>query len=199
MWERSRTIFDQSEYANLFGVNLPCGFEAIKASRVSPNLHLQMKPSLTLMTISLIAWSSNAWYLRRRPLFDLIDPFEDLMAPFDFPRPVKNTYTKIDTSVNPAIVQIDAPGFKPSEVEISLGEDGSLFVKGEHKCEKGQEGACIERRFERQMLLPRDLDGGSSTAKLEDGVLSIHIPHSPKPERKTIPVLSAGEPLKIQK
>ncbi len=78
------------------------------------------------------------------------------------------------------IVQAELPGVKKEEVNLSL-EDGRLRIavhRDEEKEEKDKNFIHKERRYcsmERNIFL-QEADSEGISAKLEDGVLKIHIP-----------------------
>ncbi|MBO1265193.1 Hsp20/alpha crystallin family protein [Proteiniclasticum sp. SCR006] len=78
------------------------------------------------------------------------------------------------------IVQAELPGVKKEEINLSL-EDGRLRIgvqRDEQKEEKEKNYIHKERRYcsmERNIFL-QEADSEGISAKLEDGVLKIHIP-----------------------
>src|ERR1700704_3036534 len=81
--------------------------------------------------------------------------------------------------------EIKAPiaGFKPEDVEVTFA-DGVLGIKATHKEEKSkQEGNYIRREvffgnFQRQILLPPDVQGDNIKASFDHGLLTIEVPRS---------------------
>ncbi len=90
-------------------------------------------------------------------------------------------------------LEIDLPGVKKEDIEISVNE-GVLSVAGERKLEKKEEKDNYTRiesffgRFERAFKLPNDADLDNIDAKFENGVLKVFIPRKAKPEGKKIEV-----------
>lgn len=96
-------------------------------------------------------------------------------------------FANLDISeTNDAItVEIDAPGVKRSDIDITL-TDSSLQIKGKresHKEEEGKNFKRIEREygeFERRVALPCEVDANRVDASLKDGVLTIRLPKTEK-------------------
>jgi HSP20 family protein len=91
------------------------------------------------------------------------------------------------------ILEIDLPGVKKENIEISVNE-GILTISGERKLEKKEEGENYTRiesffgRFERSFKLPADADAENIEAEYKDGVLKIFIPKKQKAEGKKIEI-----------
>ena len=90
-------------------------------------------------------------------------------------------------------VVADVPGVEPKDIDVSL-EDGVLTVKGERKSESSDEGegfTTTERTygsFTRRFTLPDTADADNISAKMEHGVLKLHIPKKEKVLPKKISV-----------
>lgn len=89
------------------------------------------------------------------------------------------------------VVEVELPGVKRDDVTIDL-VGSELVVSGEHR-EKERQGLLRHRtrrvgRFHYRVQLPEAVDGDDVEARLEDGVLSIHVPKSEaaKPRRIAI-------------
>lgn len=86
----------------------------------------------------------------------------------------------------------DLPGVKPEDLDVSI-EANVLTVRAERKQPK-PEGFDIVRsergqlRFSRQIELPVRVDPDGVLAKLENGVLSIHLPKASEAKPRRIPV-----------
>jgi HSP20 family protein len=96
--------------------------------------------------------------------------------------------------------QIKAPiaGFKPEEVELTF-TDGVLSIKASHKEDKSQkEGNYVRREvvfgnFQRQIVLPPDVQGDNIKASFDNGLLTVEVPRKVKPQAKRIEVHSSKE------
>ena len=94
--------------------------------------------------------------------------------------------------------EIKAPiaGFKPEDVEVTFA-DGVLSIKATHKEEKSkQEGNYIRREvffgnFQRQILLPPDVQGDNIKASFDHGLLTVEVPRKAKVQPKRIEVRSS--------
>jgi len=135
----------------------------------------------------------------------VFDPFRELQdierrlgAVLSANKPVQKVQT-FTPAVNEKVdekgyyLEIDLPGVKKEDVEISVNE-GVLVVAGERKLQKKDENEKYTRiesffgRFERAFKLPADADTENIAAKFEEGVLKIFIPRRQKPEGKKIQI-----------
>ena len=93
-------------------------------------------------------------------------------------------------------VDIDLPGFKKDEIQLSL-ENGYLTVsaaKGLEKNEETPKGRLIRQEryagsLQRSFYVGENLEETDISAKFENGVLSLQFPKKPEkklPEKKTI-------------
>ena len=96
------------------------------------------------------------------------------------------------------LVQADIPGFAENEVEIKV-DDQLLTISGKHAeaeskteaKEKAPAWLIRERRsasFVRSFTLPADVEKEQIEAKVANGVLTIHLPKSPKAQPRTIDI-----------
>jgi len=93
---------------------------------------------------------------------------------------------------NEMLLELEMPGIKPEEVEITT-ENGMLTVKGEKRSQRkeGDENNryhVVERSygsFLRSFQLPQGIDESKIEADYNNGILSIHIPKAalPQPHR----------------
>lgn len=83
----------------------------------------------------------------------------------------------IDESDKAYTLTLELPGYKQSHLEITM-EENALTVKAK------REG----HSYERTVTLPSDVDGNKIEAKLEDGLLVITLPKSPKAKPRTIEI-----------
>jgi HSP20 family protein len=94
--------------------------------------------------------------------------------------------------------EIKAPvaGFKPEEVEVTFS-DGVLSIKAGHKEDKSQkEGTYIRREvvfgnYQRQIVLPPDVQADNIKAGFDHGLLTIDVPRKAKVQPKRIEVRSS--------
>jgi HSP20 family protein len=91
------------------------------------------------------------------------------------------------------IVDVEAPGFKPEEVDISV-TDQTLTMRGEKKSETEEKKGdyhVSERSygsFSRTVKLPAAVDADQATAQHKDGVVTITLPKTEKSKPKKIEV-----------
>jgi len=81
------------------------------------------------------------------------------------------------------------PGLKAEDLNIQILDD-TLSIEGEYQPEDGE---YLMRElpigaFRRALRLPAALDADKAEAKIEDGVLTLHIPKSESARPKTIKV-----------
>ncbi|KZT58662.1 HSP20-like chaperone, partial [Calocera cornea HHB12733] len=91
------------------------------------------------------------------------------------------------------IVEAELPGVKKEDLEVRVGEGGkSLTIEGkvvkrnwEHKpaaqngetiAKNGTDESMYSSVFSRTFTLPRPVDGSRVRAKLENGILLLHVP-----------------------
>lgn len=91
-------------------------------------------------------------------------------------------------------VEVAAPGLTKEDFDVQINHDGDLNIKVESKHaeaeEKGKE-VYLRREFstytkyEQTLILPEDVEREKISAKVDCGVLTIHLPKpEPKPEPK---------------
>ena len=94
------------------------------------------------------------------------------------------------------VIKAPIAGFKPEEVEVTFS-DGVLGIKATHKEEKQQkEGSYVRREviygnFQRQIVMPPDVQGDNIKASFDNGVLQVEVPRKAKPQPKRIEVRSS--------
>jgi HSP20 family molecular chaperone IbpA len=101
------------------------------------------------------------------------DPFRNFFTGFSQLAGLEVTRNESDGYT----VEIPVPGFKPSEIEVTL-EENVLTVTG--KSEK--------RQFTRSLLLPEEIDPDNIGAKVEHGLLTLNLNVHPKAQPKKITV-----------
>lgn len=84
--------------------------------------------------------------------------------------------TESDTAYD---VYVDLPGIKQENVDVSLTSN-VLTIKGKRHSETSEKHEGVTREesgeFERSLTLPEGIQGDKVEAKMQDGVLSLHIP-----------------------
>jgi HSP20 family protein len=132
-----------------------------------------------------MATSSPIFGLRR----EIDRLFEDTFA-----RDGNNWTPAVDIkeSDNDIRIDLELPGLKPEDVEITA-ENGLLTIRGEKRSERkeGEEGRyhVLERsygNFMRTFTLPHGVDENQILAEFNDGVLAIRIPKTALPQPKRI-------------
>jgi len=79
------------------------------------------------------------------------------------------------------VLDVDVPGLTKKDIEIHMGEE-YVTISGERPQKKDKDdrefirAERTFRRFERKWKLPNDCDTYESTAKVDNGVLTITIP-----------------------
>ena len=95
-------------------------------------------------------------------------------------------------------VTAELPGLDERDVEVLL-QDGVLTVRGEKRLEtEAKNRSHSERfygRFERQIMLDRDVDDSDVSATFKNGVLTVTVPKNPRAveSSKRIPINSGGK------
>jgi len=80
-------------------------------------------------------------------------------------------------------LRLELPGFNKDELKLSLDE-GVLSIVAETK----DEGRSFLGKLERRLKVSDEMDVENISAKLENGILYLQIPHRAKAEPKTIKV-----------
>jgi HSP20 family molecular chaperone IbpA len=91
---------------------------------------------------------------------------------------------------NEFVLRAEAPGFEPSEVEVTL-RGNVLTVKAEHTEPAPAEGEVRERRYarlERTMTLPPGVEREKVEARYHNGVIEVHLPRTPEAKPRRIEV-----------
>jgi HSP20 family protein len=91
------------------------------------------------------------------------------------------------------VVEASLPGFRPEDVEVTLG-DGVLVIRAtpSHRA-RAVEGRYLLRErslgaLEREILLPDEVDADRVTARVADGVLTVTVPRVRQTTGRRIPV-----------
>jgi len=91
------------------------------------------------------------------------------------------------------VISADLPGVNENDIEINLAGN-QLSIFGKRELEHGEEGATFyaeERRygsFTRVFTLPDGVDADNVEARLEHGVLTVHLPKTPDVKAKKISI-----------
>jgi len=110
---------------------------------------------------------------------------------------------QVDISETPDAYEITAsmPGVKPEDIEITL-DNNTLTISGEVFDEQEKENKKYhvrERRvgvFARSIILPSNVDVNAVDARLENGVMKLHLPKTEEAKTKHIQVHDGNEPTK---
>ena len=81
-------------------------------------------------------------------------------------------------------VELAAPGLDKDDFKVHVDADGNLHIEMEKKAETkegGKHGRYLRRefsyeKFQQTLLLPDDVDAEKIEAKVEKGVLNVHLP-----------------------
>ncbi len=90
-------------------------------------------------------------------------------------------------------VRAEMPGIPKDDIEISVSGD-VLTIKGEKKQEKEEKDSNFYKRervygmFQRQLVLPQDIEADKIKANYKDGVLEVTIPKGEAAKPKKIKV-----------
>ncbi len=100
--------------------------------------------------------------------------------------------TNIWEDENAYYVEMELPGVKKEDLEISLREDGVLIVRGKKAVPQDERQYLRAERkfgdFQRSFAFPEPIDASGIAAELKDGVLTITLPKVKKEEPKAIKV-----------
>jgi HSP20 family protein len=99
----------------------------------------------------------------------------------------------IKETENGYMVQAPIPGVRPEDVEVSFA-DGVLTINANRREEREQrEGRFLRREiafgnYQRRIALPGDVQAENITARFDNGVLTVEVPRSARPEPRRIEV-----------
>ncbi|XP_024522747.1 18.1 kDa class I heat shock protein-like [Selaginella moellendorffii] len=104
--------------------------------------------------------------------------------------------TRVDWLETPEahVFKADLPGLSKEEVKISVEDGRTLQISGErkkHEAQKSDKWHRVERSygsFLRKFRLPESANVDAIKAQVDNGVLSITVPKTPKPQPRAIPV-----------
>jgi HSP20 family protein len=99
----------------------------------------------------------------------------------------------IKETENGYMVQAPIPGVRPEDVEVTFS-DGVLTINATRREEREQrEGRFLRREiafgnYQRRIALPGDVQADNISARFENGVLTVEVPRSARPEPRRIEV-----------
>ena len=116
---------------------------------------------------------------------------DGLVPNWRWPARVETAFPSIDVKENKNHFTITAelPGLKRDDIDVSV-DDGMLTISGETKSEtkdEDDEHVLTERyegRFKRSLCLPETVDAAKTSAKMDDGVLTVTLPKTKKAHAK---------------
>jgi HSP20 family protein len=92
------------------------------------------------------------------------------------------------------VIFVEMPGVHRSDVHITWN-DGILVISGVKRQQESDEGPatylCVERaygHFRREIALKIPVDQNGAKARLQDGLLKIHLPKRKEADIATIPI-----------
>lgn len=138
------------------------------------------------------------------PFADIHSQLDDIFSTFLSPantRPVRaapmmDVYTEEDGSS--LVTEIQAPGFKPEDVEVSIA-NGVMEIRGEKHQKDEQKDKKrnymlreSHESFYRSIVLPKNANADDVQAEFDDGVLKITVPFKELPQPKKVSI-TAGK------
>jgi HSP20 family protein len=116
--------------------------------------------------------------LVRRPTASILDDFFN--DEFFLPSFNSNSHLDVYQEDNKYVVEVDLPGFKKEEINMSFNND-LLTIKAEHKEEKKEDTKKYIYRSRSQSMFSRqirfnNIDHSNIDAKFEEGVLKVILP-----------------------
>jgi HSP20 family protein len=125
----------------------------------------------------------------RRRISALLEPFRSGGAMF-----VPNL--ELVERDNEYALNVDLPGVRQEDVQVSVDDDNVLSIRGERRDEKSSRSRGYEYTersygsFSRSVELPRGVDASKIEADYRDGVLELRIPKTEQAMARQIPVRS---------
>lgn len=122
----------------------------------------------------------------RSPLGGLIDSFFSDALPEAFPG-AQAPATDIAETQDAFVISVQLPGIAEQDIRVEM-HDHALTVRAERKDVREQEGTRWHRKeqrfgaFERVVSLPQSADASRIEAKLGNGVLTVTVAKTQKPQ-----------------
>jgi HSP20 family protein len=89
------------------------------------------------------------------------------------------------------VVRAEAPGFEAEDFDVQV-QGNVLTIRAQRKQETGKKDednfAYSERRLERSVTLPAEIDHDKVQATYRNGILELHLPKSPEAQGRRIEV-----------
>jgi HSP20 family protein len=91
------------------------------------------------------------------------------------------------------VFELEVPGYEEKELDVEVG-DHVLTIAGRRNAEKEETAhevrlrERLESTFERSFQLPPDTDPQHLTATYGDGILTLHVPKTFRPEPLKVPI-----------
>lgn len=88
-------------------------------------------------------------------------------------------------------IEVELPGIKKEDINISISDDGQLTIQGEHRHDIDKQDRHFHRversygTFRRSLSLPRDVDPDGIKANMNDGILILTLPKSPEAQDRS--------------
>ena len=152
--------------------------------------------------MNLIRWNPGSDLLNLQSELDGM--FGDMSRPVSSPLAALNgaaqAYLPLDIRrVDDRIeVQASVPGYQPDNVTVTVDAGViTIIAEGESDKQDGEDGFVRRERYQgrlfRQVVLGDGVDGDRATATFADGVLTVAVPLTSRPEPKRIPIETRGE------
>ncbi|GAB6090707.1 Hsp20/alpha crystallin family protein [Spirochaeta dissipatitropha] len=143
--------------------------------------------------MNLVTWNSPLRALQDWER-DLDQLFDTLML--DRAEQERGIHPRLDVieKDNAYTVYIDLPGVKQKDVDVSLTSNVLTISGKRHSETKSKEDGVSKETaasFERSLTLPEGIDAEKVEAKMENGVLELHIPKSAAAVARKIPILAS--------
>ncbi len=90
-------------------------------------------------------------------------------------------------------VKVDLPGLRKEDIAVET-KDGLLTIRAERRSEREEKGKTFHRvertvgRFMRRFALPDGVDVDATTARYEDGVLTVVLPKTERAKGRKVEV-----------
>ncbi len=100
----------------------------------------------------------------------------------------------IERTDNAVVVHAPVPGYTPEEVSVTV-DSGILTIEAQHRQEEQRTGRNWIRqerfigRLHRQIALGEGVNEGEARASFQNGILTVTLPLTQRPEPKRIPVV----------